>query len=135
MATCAPLFKTGSIVYGYPSDPGQILAGGGKFYAVPFEKKVHIYRRDNGNNYQCLISPERIPQGSPIVWAHRGTCVLAAVRNKMILWHIEQHNHQVFELEGQLLRYFPNHPLTMIQIDHQEILYLAVGLTFFLGFH
>lgn len=72
------------------------------FYAVPSEKQIRIYKRLSGSSYRCLRSPDRIAHGSPMVWAHQGTCVLAALGNKLVLWHLERRDHRVFEIQGLL---------------------------------
>lgn len=101
IATYTPLFETGKVVYGNDStDLGQVLAGGSHLYAIPFESQIRVYKRSSGNNYRCLDSPDRIPRSSPMVWAHQGTCILGALKNRLVLWHVERREYRIFEIEG-----------------------------------
>lgn len=82
-------------------DPGYVLADQGcSYYAIPSEKQIRVYRRDNGKNYRCLDSPMPIPTGSPILWVHRGSCILGALRGQLVLWHVQKRDYQVFEVGG-----------------------------------
>lgn len=71
------------------------------YYAIPSEKQIRVYRRDNGKNYRCLDSPVAIPAKSPILWVHRGACILGALRGQLILWHVQRRDYRVFEVGGK----------------------------------
>lgn len=99
-----PLFKAGKISHNNVSssriDTPQVLIGGGPHFAIPSGKEVRVYSRQTGRDFRCLASPGIIPSGSPMVWAHGGTCIIAALEHAIVLLQIEKRHEATLSIEG-----------------------------------
>lgn len=99
-----PLFKAGKISQSNPSssciDIPQVLIGSGPHFAVPSGKEVQVYSRQTRRDFRCLAAPGIIPFGSPMIWAHDETCIIAALENAIILLQIEKRREATLSIEG-----------------------------------
>ncbi|KAF9442852.1 hypothetical protein P691DRAFT_764824 [Macrolepiota fuliginosa MF-IS2] len=101
-----PLFKTGKISHEVaPTAQGSsvdVLVGGGPYYAIPSGKEVRVYGQRNGRDFRCLESPDIIPCGSPIIWAHDETCIIAATHSTIVLLQIKKHRETMLGIEASV---------------------------------
>lgn len=67
---------------------------------MPSGREVRVYFRENGRDFRCLQLPGVIPSGSPVIWAHDNTCIIAALEGAIVLLQIEKRRDAMLSIEG-----------------------------------
>jgi hypothetical protein len=118
-------------MYEIDSSAPRVIIDGGPYYAVSYKTQIRVSKRQNGSAYRCFTSLNEIPHKSPIIWAQRGIWIIAALKDEVMLIHVEKWLPRTIDVEGASHCYPEIHFLTIFYADcphvTRDVTHIAVS--------